>query len=148
MATLSNVFSGLDVDLHFLDTDNTQTLAAANTVSGVSEIGEIPNVRETVDWAVLGEADRNVLPTTFETREIEFTIAWEPADTNHAAIQTASNGTTVQNWAIRISDGTNGETFTFAAYVSKFNIAISPTDVTKAMVSLTIDGAVTRTVDA
>lgn len=65
-----------------------------------------------------GPGYRERMPTFADTEEMTFTVLYDSADTNHAALMTAFASRSNANWRITYTD-TGTEVWTFRGYVTR-----------------------------
>ena len=111
-------------------------------VSKIIDLGTISNEANVIDVPEFGQDYAGKLVGQLNAGTIDMSVAWNPSDVQHVALQSAVTAKTLYTYAIRWDDGggVNFEYVGFNAYVASFGIETTIDDAVKASVSLAIDG--------
>lgn len=86
---------------------------------------------------------REKIPSFKEAGQVTFDLLYDDSETKHQALLTDYENRTLRNFTITLPT-TGGEIWSFAAYVTSFELQASIDDAIKASVTLELTGAVTR----
>ena len=113
------------------------------TISEVSDISGPDGSASEIDATDLSSTAKEFKVGLKDEGQVSLTLNYIPADTQHAALRTARNNRTLNNYRITFTDSPQ-TTWTFAAYVLGFSISNGIDGLTQGSVSLRISGAITE----
>jgi len=127
-----------------LDIQNTSASPVAyqqiTEVSNISGPGGSANVIDLTDLDSTAKEKRMGLP---DEGQLTFDINYIPTDTQHTLLRTLRASRTLTNFQLTFTDSPNS-VWTFAAYITGFQVNNAVDNVTKANVTLEISGSITQ----
>lgn len=132
------------------------SIASANEIGNLIELGEINLTRPTVDSTTHADAVRTKLPGVWDSGELTIKIAYDPQDADHIALYTtdttgSSPHTAIPTWVFTVpSNATNTKKMsgTFTAFIDSFQIDPFPVDgLQTATIKFALSGVLTLAPD-
>lgn len=116
-----------------------------NTLLGARNISGPSYSAETIDVTHHSSSGsyREMVPSFLSAGEVSFDLLYDSADTHHQQLFTDFEARTLRNFQLVFTD-TGAEQHEFAAYITGMELAAAIDDAVTMAVTLTIDGAVTR----
>ena len=109
-----------------------------STIPGVMNITPPSRVRKSTEVYVMDQTAPVVKTGAYEAQEVSFTLAYDPGDASHVALQTSQSAKTSKNYKISLPTSPT-YTQTFSAQVASFEfgeLSAEGTDPIQATVTL------------
>ena len=148
-APLMREYAGDEVTLHWLS--DSSTAPSDQNLIALTSIGELPSEFNVSNWHEYGDVDARARPTNRNARSIDIEAKYVPGNATLEAMRLAHDGRTKGFFALVIaaygSTNSPGGQLTFEGFITKFSLTQPIDDTASAMMTISIDGSVTYTVN-